>query len=128
MVAQPATSTRNPIDTLARRINDPRKVSLTTLRLRHREACKLCATLRVTLHLLDVRAEGTAWSAVYRLVSRAEEVAEAAYARFDAAWQEEMTRRHEAQELGEALMHERWAEYEAAGSGELDAALAWSGE
>ena len=127
MVAQSATSS-NALDALASRIANPRPVSLDTLRRRHREAHKLCSTIRATLALLDVSKQGAAWDAVYRLVMRAEALQMAAYARWDTAWQEEMARRYEAQQLGEALMSERWMEYEMAGTGELDAALAWEGE
>lgn len=128
MVALSSTSQPNALDILARRVSDPRSVSLPTLRRRYREAAKLCATIRATLRLLDVTTDGATWGGVYRLIMRAEEVSTLAYTRYDAALQEEMARRFEAQQLGEALMHERWLHYEAQCSGELDAALAWEGE
>lgn len=121
-------ATPNALEALARRVTNPRPVSLATLHKRHQEASRLCRTIRVTLALLDVSKDGNAWAGVYRLVMRAEEISTLAYHRWDVAWQEAMAERYEAQQLGEALMSERWAEYEMAGSGEIDAALAWAGE
>jgi hypothetical protein len=128
MVTRTAASTINPLESLSRRVTNPKPVSLATLHKRHQEACRLCQTIRTTLSLLDVSADGTVWGGVYRLVMRAEDVATLAYHRWDAAWQEEMRERHEAEQLADALMSERWLEYEMAGSGEVDTALAWIGE
>jgi hypothetical protein len=127
MVARTA-ATPNALEALARRVTSSRPVSLATLSKRHREACKLTQTIRATLSLLDVSKDGTVWAGVYRLVVRAEDVSTLAYRRWQAAFDEAMAERYEAQQLGEALMAERWVEYEMAGTGEIDAVLAWSGE
>jgi uncharacterized protein YqiB (DUF1249 family) len=127
MVARTA-ATPNPLESLARRVTNPKPVSLATLHKRHQEACRLTQTIRTTLALLDVSADGAAWGRIYRLVMRAEEVSTLAYRRWQAAFDEAMAERYEAQQLGEALMTERWLAYETAGSGEVDAALAWVGE
>ena len=127
MVAQ-TVATTNALDALARRVASPRPVALDTLQRRHREAARLCRTIRATLALIDVSTDGPTWGGVYRLVMRAEQLSELAYQRWDAAWQEAMAERHEAEQLGDALMHERWLDYEAAGSMEFDTALAWIGE
>ena len=127
MVAQTAATT-NALETLARRVSNPRPVALDTLQRRHREASRLCRTIRATLALIDVTTDGPTWGGVYRLVIRAERLSELAYQRWDAAWQEAMSVRYEAEQLGDALMHERWLDFETAGSAEFDTALAWIGE
>jgi hypothetical protein len=128
MVARTVASAPNALDALARRVASPRPVNLATLHKRHQEACRLGQTIRVTLALLDVSRDGEAWMGVYRLIMRAEEVSDLAYRRWRVAFDEAMAERYEAEQLGEALMAERWTEYEMAGSGEIDAALAWTGD
>ena len=108
MVAQPATSTA--LDALARRVNSPRPASIATLRHRHAEACRLSATIRRVLNLLDSNDAG--WAAVLALALRAGRVAGTAFDRYDAAWQAHKAAAYEAEELAGALDVDRLAAFE----------------
>ncbi len=121
MVAQPAA-----VASLARRIHSPRPVALSTLHRREQEAYRHCERLQAALALLDPA--GDAWGELYRTLLDAYALHTAAVARFTAAWEAAQQERHEAEELGAALMAERWLDYECGGAGEFDLALAWEGE
>jgi len=129
MVAHPVnTIDRQPVafQSLARRIHSPRLVALATLRRREQEAYRHCERLQGTLALLDP--VGDAWGEVYRVLLDAYALHTAAVARFAAALERAQEERHEAEELGAALLADRWLDYERGGTGELDFALAWDGK
>ena len=118
---------RQPVafQSLARRIHSPRPVAIATLRRREQEAYRHCQRLEGALALLDPA--GDAWGELYRTLLDAYALHTAAVARFTTAWEAAQEERHEAEELGAALLAERWLDYERGGSGEFDPALVWEG-
>jgi hypothetical protein len=94
------------LDTLARRVNSSRTVTVATLRRREQEAFALCASLDTALGLLAT-ADNPAWFAVMAVRTRAHAIHTQAYRRLDEAWQAEQAARHEAELLGAALHAER---------------------
>ncbi len=121
MVAQP-----DAFAALARRVHSPRPVALATLHRREQEAYRHCERLQDALALLDP--DGDAWGEVFHVLLHAYDLHTAASRRFREAMDRAQAERHEAEELGAALMAERWLDYECGGSGEFDPALAWDGE
>jgi hypothetical protein len=129
MVAHPVNATdRRPaaFQSLARRIHSPRPVALSTLHRREQEAYRHCERLEDALALLDPA--GDAWGEVFRVLLHAYELHTTASRRFREAMDRAQEERHEAEELGAALMAERWLAYEHGGLDEFDPALTWEGE